>query len=59
MEVNFLSLLIAVLATWVPEAKSLTGILVRLDSYFGDGQGGLACCDSWDRKELDTTERLI
>ena len=24
-----------------------------------DGQGGLACCDSWDRKELDTTERLI
>ena len=24
----------------------------------GEGQGGLACCDSWDRKELDTTERL-
>ena len=24
----------------------------------GDGQGGLACCDSWSRKELDTTERL-
>ena len=24
----------------------------------GDGQGGLACCDSWDRKESDTTERL-
>ena len=23
-----------------------------------DGQGGLACCDSWGRKELDTTERL-
>ena len=22
----------------------------------GDGQGGLACCDSWDCKELDTTE---
>ena len=22
----------------------------------GDGQGGLACCNSWDRKELDTTE---
>ena len=21
----------------------------------GDGQGGLACCDSWDSKELDTT----
>ena len=23
----------------------------------GDGQGGLACWDSWGRKELDTTER--
>ena len=23
----------------------------------GDGQGGLACCDSWGRKEPDTTER--
>ena len=25
----------------------------------GDGQGGLACCNSWGRKESDTTERLI
>ena len=24
----------------------------------GDGQGGLACCNSWGHKELDTTERL-
>ena len=24
----------------------------------GDGQGGLVCCDSWVRKELDTTEWL-
>ena len=24
----------------------------------GDEQGGLACCDSWGHKELDTTERL-
>ena len=24
----------------------------------GDGQGGLACSDSWGRKESDTTERL-
>ena len=24
----------------------------------GEGQGSLACCDSWDRKESDTTERL-
>ena len=24
----------------------------------GDGQGGLECCDSWGRKESDTTEQL-
>ena len=24
----------------------------------GDGQGGLVCCNSWGRKELDMTERL-
>ena len=23
-----------------------------------DGQGSLACCDSWGRKELDMTEGL-
>ena len=23
-----------------------------------DGQGGMACCDSWGHKESDTTERL-
>jgi len=25
----------------------------------GDRPGGLVCCDSWGRKESDTTERLI
>ena len=24
----------------------------------GEGQGILACCSPWGRKELDTTERL-
>ena len=24
----------------------------------GNGQGGLACCNSWGRKESDTTELL-
>ena len=24
----------------------------------GDGQGSLACCGSWGRKESDTAERL-
>jgi len=33
---------------------------VSLSELGGDGvgQGGLACCDSWGRKESDTTERL-
>ena len=37
----------------------------RLDAHefvwtpgVGDGQGGLACSDSWGHKESDTTERL-
>ena len=39
--------------------------LFRLDGHefgwtpgVGGGQGGLACCSSWGRKELDTTEQL-
>ena len=42
-----------------------TGWHHRLDGHgfgwtpaVGDGQGGLACCDSWGRNESDTTERL-
>ena len=31
---------------------------VWVNSRTSDGQGGLACCDSWGRKELDMTERL-
>ena len=30
--------------------------LSELNLGVGDGQGGLACCDSWGRKESDTTE---
>ena len=41
----------------------LDGIMDSMDVSLselrdGDGQGGLACCDSWDRKESDSTERL-
>ena len=25
---------------------------------YGDGQGSLACCSPWGRKELGTTEQL-
>ena len=55
---------------WGQEEKGTTrdemaGWHHRLDAHepgwtpgVGDAQGGLACCDSWGRKELDTTERL-
>ena len=43
----------------------MAGWRQRLDGHefewtlgVGDGQGGLACCDSWGRKESDTTERV-
>ena len=55
---------------WGQEEKGTTkdemaGRHHRLDGHkfgwtpgVGDGQGGLVCCNSWDRKESDTTERL-
>ena len=36
----------------------LNGCDSELTPGVGDGQGGLACCDSWGRKESDTTEWL-
>ena len=35
---------------WLDEPEWTPGV--------GDGQGSLACCDSWGRKELDMTEWL-
>ena len=32
--------------------------LSELRELVMDGQGGLACCDSWGRKESDMTEQL-
>ena len=34
----------------------LNGRESQLTPGVGDGQGRLACCDSWGRKESDTTE---
>ena len=55
---------------WRQEEKRMTedemvGWHCRLNGHgfgwtlgVGDGQGGLACCSSWGRKESDTTEQL-
>ena len=40
----------ALLTRWTWESEWTPGV--------GDGQGGLACWDSWGRKESDTTEQL-
>ena len=36
----------------------LNGHEFELNLGVSDGQGCLACCDSWGCKESDTTERL-
>ena len=41
---------------WMASPTQRTWVWV--DSGVGDGRGLLACCGSWGRKELDTTERL-
>ena len=41
---------------WMASRTRWTWVWVNLG--VGDGQGGLVCCDSWGRKESDTTERL-
>ena len=43
---------------WDGWMASLTQTWVWMTPGVGDGQGGLACCTSWGRKELDTTEWL-
>ena len=36
----------------------LDGITNLMDVSLSDGQGGLECCNSWNLKESDMTERL-
>ena len=36
----------------------LNGLELEQVSGVGDGQGGLACCNSWGHKELIMTEGL-
>ena len=43
---------------WLDDIHWLNGHEFEWALGVGDGQGGLACCDSWGHKELDMTERL-
>ena len=42
---------------WLDGISDLTDMSLS-ELEVGDGQGGLVCCGSWGRKELDMTERL-
>ena len=43
---------------WLDGITDLMDISLSELLRVGDGQGGLACCSSWGRKESDTTELL-
>ena len=43
---------------WLDGITDLMHLSLSKTLGVGDGQGGLACCGSWGRKESDTTERL-
>ena len=41
---------------WLDDITDLIDIKFEQALGVGDGQGGLVCCNSWGRKESDTTE---
>ena len=43
---------------WLDGITDLMDMSLNKLREVGDGQGGLACCDSWGRKESDMTEGL-
>ena len=43
---------------WLDGITDLMDVSLGKLREFGDGQGSLACCSSWGRKESDTTEQL-
>ena len=44
--------------TWLDGITDLMDVSLSKLWGVGDGQGSLACCSPWGRKETDTTERL-
>ena len=44
---------------WLDDITNLMDMsLLEYAPGIGDGQGSLACCSPWGRKEWDTTKRL-
>ena len=43
---------------WLDGITNSMDVEFEQDFGVGDGQGSLACCNPWVRKELDTTERM-
>ena len=44
--------------SWLDGITNLMGMSLNKTSGVGDGQGRLACCSPWGRKESDMTEQL-
>ena len=44
---------------WMASLTRWTWVWVNSGSWWWTGRPGLACCNSWSRKESETTERLI
>ena len=43
---------------WLDGITDSMGMSLSKLQELGDGQGGLACCSPWGRKESDTTEQM-
>ena len=43
---------------WLDGITNSMDVEFEQDFGVGDGQGSLACCSPWGRKELDTNEQL-
>ena len=43
---------------WLDDITDSKDVSLEQALGVGDGQGGLACCSPWSRKESDMTEQL-
>ena len=57
--ISLVCLALKLVGSWVELGFSVGMQAFRCAFGVGDGQGGLACCDSWGRKESDMTQQLI
>ena len=57
-KVFFFSLFFSKTLILLINVELMKELYIQYFTRVGDGQEGLACCNSWGRKESDMTERL-